>query len=261
MPRTWANERTVASVLADAGYYPTDPSQTKEQLQSQFVEEEDVMIGDKTYTLSRMSKYDIKLFADQLDKVVMRMNPLIWDIYAKYAVQCLAAARLANVQAKQGFRGAGAKGNELDFTTLNAREYYDPDNSGNTRVSWDRTISAVGQKNFVEGPTAGSPLTLGEEECTIYLAWYNPSPDPCIDAFQIILNTDLYDVQNLDFEMVNLDNGDTIIEFKEPFIIPPEEAYEILAYYYRTGTDSTRPIGLWFKEAKNLRDLNDLRLQ
>lgn len=117
--------------------YPTDATQTKEQLQSQFVEEEDVMIGDKTYTLSRVSKYDIKLFADQLDKTIQRDNPFIWDIYSKYAVQALASLRLANVDHKQGFRGANAKGNELDFTRLIAREFYDPDNSTFARVSWE----------------------------------------------------------------------------------------------------------------------------
>ncbi len=257
--RSWLNEQTVKSVLSDAGYYPTDEKATRQDLQSQFVEEEVVDIGGKQYTLSRLSKYDIKLFADQLDRVLQRQNPFIWDIFAKYAVQCLAAIRLANINSKQGFRGAMAKGNELDFQLMGAREFYDPDSSGNTRTSWVRTIGSTGSKNIIEGTTAGAALTLGEETCHIYLAFYNPATLPCLDAFQPVLNTDIFDIQGLDFDQVQTEQGDPIIELKSPFIIPPEEAYEILGYYYRTGTDETRPIGLTIKEAKNLRDLTAIR--
>ncbi len=261
MPRTWENERTVKSVLSDAGYYPSDQSASKETLQSQFVEEEVVDIGGKQYTLSRVSKYDVKLFADQLDKVAGRLNPFIWDIFAKYAVNCLAALRLANGNTKQGFRGAAAKGNELDFTLMGAREFYDPDNSGNTRTSWVRTVGSTGQKNIIEGATTGAALTLVEETCDIYLAWYNPSVSPCLDAIRYTLNTDIFDLQTFDWEMAQTELNDVIIESRAPFIIPPEEAYEIEGYYFRTGTDEARPIGLRFKEAKELRTLTDIRLE
>lgn len=260
MPRSWDNERTIRSVLLEAGYYPSQGG-SKEELQSQFVEEENVDIGGKQYTLSRISKYDVKLFADQLDKVLQRQNPFIWDIYAKNSIQCLAAVRLVNGNTKQGFRGALASGNELDFTLMGAREFYDPDASGASRSSWVRTITSAGSKNIIEGATAGAALTLAEEQGDIYLAWYNPATTPCLDAFQVILNTDVKDVQTLDFEQVQAEQGDPIIEFKAPFIIPPEEAYEILGYFFRTGTDETRPIGLRIKQAKDLRDLADIRLE
>ncbi len=260
MTRSWANERTVTSVLSDKGYYPSAGG-SKEELQGQFVEEEVVDIGGKQYTLSRISKYDVKIFADQLDGVLSRMNPFIADIYAKYAEHCLVAVRLANVNSKQGFRGLAAKGNELDFTLMGARQFYNPDSSTNTRTPWVRTIGSVGSKNFIEGATASAALTLGEESCEIFLALYNPSGSPCIDALQPILNTDTFDLQTLDFEQVNAEFGESIIELKVPFIVPPEEAYEIMAYYYRTGTDETRPIGLTIREAKNLRDLTDIRLE
>jgi hypothetical protein len=258
MVRSWGNERTVASVLADKNYYPTDPNASDEQLQAQMIEEEQVTIGGKSYTLSRLSMYDAKLFADQLDNIASRLNPFIWDIYAKYAVQCLAALRLANVNSKQGFRGIKASGNELDFTTMIAREFYDPDNSTNSRTTWVRAIGSTGQKNIIEGTASGAALTLGEEECDIYLAWYNPAQTPCIDATQVILNTNAMNVHTMDFDQVNTEFADPIIEFKAPLIVPPEEAYEILAYYFQTGTDETRPIGLRFREAKYLRDLTDV---
>ncbi|KKM66362.1 hypothetical protein LCGC14_1481920 [marine sediment metagenome] len=256
MTRSYDNERTVVSVLRSAGLYPTD-----EQDEKGYVEEEDVVIGTRTYTLSRIAKADVRKFGDQLDRVLQRQNPFIHDIFARNAVQCIAAVRLANGDAKQGFLGAGAGGNQLDFTLMGAREFYDPDVSGSTRTSWVRTIAVVGSKNIVEGATTGLALTLAEATCDIYLAWYNPAALPCLDAHQLILNTDIKDVQTLDFEQLQVDQGDPIIEFKAPFIVPPEEGYEILGYYFRTGSDETRPIGLRIKQAKDLRSLTDIRLE
>lgn len=260
MPRTWENERTVVSVLTDKGYYPSGGG-SQEELQGQMVEEEVVRINGKPYTLSRISKWDVKTYADQLDRVLRRENPFIWDIYALFAAECLAAMRLANVDSKQGFGGVGGGGNALDFTLMGAREFYDPDSSGNTRTSWVRTISSTGSKNIIEGATTGAALTLGEATADVYLAFYNPAVTPCLDAVQNILNTDTKNVQTIDFEKVHAENGEVVLELKEAFIIPPEEAYEILGYYFRTGTDESRPIGLRFKQAKDLRDLTDIRLE
>lgn len=251
--KTQDNERSVASVLAAAGYYPTDTTATRQDLQGQFVEEETVDIGGKSYTLSRISKYDVKLFADQLDKVCARDNPFIWDVYAKYAVHCLAAVRLANIQSKQGFRGVSAKGNELDFSRMNARQFFDPDALPARRTTWVRVVAAGTLAFLCDSTGAAIPLTIGEEECQIWLGWYNPATSPCSDMFQITLNTDLFDWQDMDFDRVDLEGGDVITEFKEPWILPPEEAGLINARYFVAGTDEMRPIGLWIKEAKNMR--------
>lgn len=261
MTRSWGNERTVASVLAASNYYPTDPSASRESLQAQYIEEEQVDIGGQTYTLSKLSMYDAKIFADQLDNINRYLNPFIWDIFAANAVACLATLRLANVQTMQGFRGQFASGNELDFTTMIAREFYDPDNSGNTRTSWDRTITTVGEKNFIEGTSTGAALTLGQYTSHIYLAWYNPSENPCVDSLQIVLNTNNYDLHTVDFEQVNVKQDDVIIPMKTPLIVPYLQSFEILAYYYRTGNDSMRPIGLTFKQSKDLRNEADVRLE
>jgi hypothetical protein len=261
MPRTWGNERTVASVLQAAGYYPSDPNQSRDVLQGQYIEEEQVDIGGQTYTLSKLSMYDAKLFADQLDQVNRYLNPFIWDMFAANAVACLSTLRLANVQTMQGFRGQFASGNELDFTTMIAREFYDPDNSGSARTSWDRTITTVGQKNFIEGTSSGAALTLGQYTSHIYIGWYNPAENPCLDSIQIILNTNNYDLHTVDFEQVNVEQDDVIIPMKTPLIVPYLQSYEILAYYYRTGSDAMRPIGLTFKQSKDLRSMADVLLE
>lgn len=245
-------ERKVRQVMMDAGLYKEG---TKDQLRSDFIAEEEIQLAGKSYTLSKISYLDSKIFTDELDTILVQQNPLIHEIYAKNAVSLFDAIRMANVNSKQGFKGALASGNELDFTLFMARQFYDPDNSTVKRVSWVRTIAATGQKNFFEGATAGAELTMGEEEAMIWLAFYNPAQVPCVDAFQVIMNTEPFDLQSLDFEQVHEQTGDVIIEFKEPWTLPPEQSGEILSYYFRAGTDEMRPLGVWIKMAKNLRTL------
>lgn len=248
------NSPTVFSTLKAAGY--CDESADS----NQYIEEQQATINGTSYTLSRLAKVDANTFAYEIDNILSRMNPFIWDLYAKYAVNCLAALRLANKEDLQGYKGATAKGNELDSLLFNARQFYDPDSAGSPRAKWDRVISSVGSKYFFIDSSGAAAKTLSLYESMIWLGWYNPLADPCADSFQITLNTDVFDVQDLDFEKINGENGEPIIEFKEPFIVPPNEAAMLKVYYYRTGTDGMRPIGLWFEEAKNLRDLTDVLL-
>ncbi len=252
-----AQERKVRQVMSDAGLYKEG---SKETLRSDFIAEEDVNIAGKSYTLSKISYLDAKIFTDELDTILVQQNPLIHEIYAKNAVTLFDAVRMANVNTKQGFKGALASGNELDFTLMMARQFYDPENSANKRVSWVRTvtpaqIAALAALDFFEGTNTGLELTMGEEEAMVWLAFYNPAQTPCIDAFQITMNTEPFDVQSLDFEQVGEHEGDVIVELKEPWTLPPEQSGRIEAYYFRAGTDETRPLGIWIKMAKNLRGL------
>ena len=247
-----AQERKVRTVMTDAGLYKEG---TKDQLRSDYIAEEEIQIAGKSYTLSKISYLDSKIFTDEMDTILVQQNPLIHEIFAKNAVTLFDAVRMANVNSKQGFKGALASGNELDFNLFMARQFYDPDNSTNKRTSWVRTISTVGTKQYFEGATSGVDLTMGEEEAMVWLAFYNPAQLPCVDAFQITQNTEPFDIQSLDFDQVHEQTGDVIIELKEPWTLPPEQSGEISAYYFATGTDETRPLGIWIKMAKNLRTL------
>lgn len=250
-----AQERKVRQVMSDAGLYKEG---SKDQLRGDYIAEEEIQIAGKSYTLSKISYLDSKIFTDELDTILVQQNPLIHEIYAKNAVSLFDLVRMVNVNSKQGFKGALASGNELDFMLFNPRQFYDPDNSGTARTTWERTIAATGSKNFFEGATTGIELTMAEEEGQIWLAFYNPAETPCVDAFKITMNTEPFDIQSLDFEQVGEHEGDVIVEFKEPWTLPPEQSGEIEAYYFRTGTDEMRPLGIWVYMAKNMRSLTDL---
>jgi len=254
-----AQERKVRQVMTDAGLYKEG---SREQLRSDFIAEEEITIAGKSYSLSKIAYLDAKIFTDELDTILVQQNPLIHEIYAKNAVTLFDAVRMANVNSKQGFKGALASGNELDFTLMMARQFQDPDAAVTTRrTTWVRNIAAgmIGNvQQFFESLTvavAASEQTMGEEEAMVWLAFYNPAQTPCIDAFQITMNTEPFDLQSLDFDQVHIETGDVIIEFKEPWTLPPEQSGLINVQYFQIGTDEMRPLGIFIKMAKNLRNL------
>lgn len=248
---------TVKQTMVDNDLYREG---SREDLQGQFIEEETVDIGGKQYTLSRISYYDAKIFADELDAQLRHGNPFIEAVYTRYGVNCFDLVRMVNANTRQGYKGGRASGNELNSIRFHARQFFDPDNSGTARVSWNRTISTTGSKAFFEGTTTGSEHVMSEEEGMIFLAFYNPSLTPLADAYQINMNTEVFDVVGQDFEKFDDDSGDVLIELKAPWTVPPEQSGSIDSYYYRTGEDEMRPIGLWVKRSRDLRDLTDVLL-
>lgn len=250
---------TVKEVMKAAGLYKDG---SKAELSREFIEEDTVEIGGKSYTVSRIAYWDAKIFTLELDGILQRQNPFIHDIYARNAVSIFDLVRMVNLNSKQGFKGMSGSGNELDLILLSQpRLLYDPDSSGNTRTTWERTIATVGSKNFFEGASTGTECTMAEEEGCIWLAMYNPALDPCVDAVKITMNTEPFNGQGLDFMEAQEYQGDPIIELKEPWTLPPEQSGEIETYYFQTGTDEMRALGVWVKMARNLRDitLNGLR--
>lgn len=247
---------TCKQAMIDAGLYPTSDEDAKG-----FIGEDTVDINGKTYTLSSIQKMDVAIFADELDSVLERQNPMIHDIFGRSAVNIFDLIRMINTETKQGFKGMGGSGNQLDLLLMNPRLFYDPDNSGNTRTSWSRTIAAIGSKNFIEGSDGGggTEVTMSEQEGFIILGLYNPAVLSCIDSIQINMNTEPYNVQMIDFDTFDEETGDVIVELKEIWTLPPQQSGEMLAYYFQVGTDETRPIGCWIKQARALRDLTSLR--
>lgn len=251
-----AQENKVANAMKAVDYYREG---TTDELKAQYMDEQTVKLAGKDYTLSKISYLDAKIFAMEIDSILMQQNPLIHEIFAKYSTNIFDLVRMVNLNSKQGFKGALASGNELDVTLMMARQFQDPDGAVQTRrTSWVRTISSIGSKHFFEditGAVAEQEQTMLEEEGMIWLAFYNPAQQSCVDAFQVTMNTELFDIQSLDFEQVQLEMGDPIIEFKEPWTLPPEQSGKIEAYYFRTGTDEMRPLGVYVQMAKNLRAL------
>lgn len=247
-----AQDRKVRTVMMDAGLYKEG---SRDTLRSDFIAEEEITIAGKSYTLSKISYLDSKIFTDEMDTILQNQNPLLYDIFAKNAVTLFDAVRMANVNSKQGFKGALASGNELDFNLFVPKMFYDPDSVGSLRTTWVRPVAAAASKYFFADATGAAAVTMGEEEAMVWLAFYNPAQNPIMEEIQIVQNTEPFDIQTLDYEYTQDEMGAPIVELKEPWTLPPEQGGYIQAYYPRAGTDEARPLGIWIKMAKNQRTL------
>ncbi|MBA7706093.1 hypothetical protein ES703_114939 [subsurface metagenome] len=151
---------------------------------------------------------------------------------------------------------------------MRAEQFQNPDvaaaiTAAGQRASWIRTIGAAhltADQDFIERDWAfasahAQDLLMADEEGIALLGFANPAAALCVDTVQIRYLAQLYNIQNLDFEMANPFIGDSIVELKQPLFIYPKESARVQVNYYRVGIDELRPIGLWVKMASNLRAL------
>ncbi len=221
----------------------------------------------REHKMAEINYFDLKIFADEIDIALKLQNPLVQALFAKNAIGLVNLIRVINCSSASGFKGSVSSGRQLDAILIRAEQLQDPDTAivaggiPGRRASWIRTIGAgdIGVvSNFIEGDWAiasahGSALPMADEEGIALLGFANPAAAVCVDTLQINYLSQLYNIQNLDFEMANPFIGDSIIELKQPLFLFPKESGLLTVHYYRVGQDELRPIGLWVKMASNLR--------
>jgi len=259
-----------SEALSQLGYYK---SGNLADLENTYIGEDTVRLGrpGKDYTLSKLSNADIKRLGDEMDVLVANLNPVIQDLYVRNAATILNAIRMVNTETKQGFKGFLASGNELDIQFLGPRQFQDPDNAvaGTRRTSWVRTIGAawatlrdcayiVDLTSAIAVPPAVAgevELLMAEEEAFVLLGFVNDAAAPCSNGYQITMNTEPYDIEDMDFEMVQPLTGTSLWEMKRPWTIPPEQSGWVHLRYFQAGIDECKPIGAWIRMARNMRAL------
>lgn len=241
-------------------------------LENQYIGEDTVRLGrpPKDYTLAKLSNADIKRLGDEMDTLVSNLNPIIQNLYVKNALTILNAVRMVQDNSKQGFKGALASGNELDIQFLGPRLFQNPDAAaGVRRTTWARTITAamVAYRdcpyiNDLTSPIFAPPaipveveLTMVEEEALVLLGFVNDAAPPCSNGFQITMNRDVYDIQDMDFEMAQPLTGTALWEMKKPWTLPPEQSGWVHLRYFRAALDECKPIGVWIRMARVTRAL------
>jgi len=259
--------------LTKLGYYKR--AETVEELaalENTYIGADTVRLGRpaKDYDLAKLSNADINRLGDEMDTLVANLNPIIQDLYVKNAQTILNAVRMVQDNSKQGFKGALASGNELDIQFLGPRLFQDPDAAAGTRrTTWVRTITAaiVAYRdcpyiNDLTSPIFAPPavpveveLTMVEEEALVLLGFVNDAATPCSNGFQITMNRDVYDIQDMDFEMAQPLTGTALWEMKKPWTLPPEQSGWVHLRYFRAGLDECKPIGVWVRMARVTRAL------
>ncbi len=216
-----------------------------------------------THTMGLTDRYDIKIFADDLETKLQTYNPFVKYLFAKRAVALVNLMRGVNYYSKAGFKGAiSSGGNALDFMLLRAEQFSDPTIVAATlRTSWMALPGAAGSLQFIIANDAGGigvkgPLVarsaVPNSEAIAILAFANPASDPCVSGIQPTYNTVVYDVQNLSYELTDDEYGYPIIELAQPLFIWPGESASISVRYFKAGRDELQPIGMWIKTSTNM---------
>lgn len=206
----------------------------------------------------RMAEIDYKdliVAADELDIALSLENKFIQSLFAKNAVLIINTIRCVNVESASGFKGTVGSGRQLDMILFRAQQFYNPDNVGVKRTTWERAIASTGSKYFIEGSTAASNLTMADEEAIVLLGFTNYAELPVCNAIQLTYLSQDYNIQNLDFGVADYMNAYPVLELKQPLIVFPKETIRGQVYYFATGTDWLQPVGVWIKMSENLRAL------
>lgn len=255
-------QTSVAEALKTAGLYKETGRIQEEMLVTILPNGE-----RREHKMAEIDYSDLKIFADEVDIDLQLQNPLVQSLFAKNAVGLAGLIRAVNVESASGFKGSVGSGRQLDAILLRAEQFQDPDPiilADGRRASWIRPV-VVGDigvvSNFIEGamslsvPAAhGNPLPMATTEGLALLGFANPAATLCVDTVQITYLAQVYNIQNLDFELANPFIGDAIVELKQPLFIFPQETALVNINYYRSGfNDELRPIGIWVKMSQNLR--------
>jgi len=209
----------------------------------------------KEHKMAEIDNHDLVVAADELDIALSLENNFIQSLFAKNAVLILGTIRCVNVETSSGFKGSVGAGRQLDMLLLRAQEFYDPDNVGVARTTWERAIASTGSKYLVEGSTAASNLTMDDDEAIVILGFTNYAEVPVCNALQLTYLSQAYNIQNLDFGVADYMNEYPVLELKQPLVVFPKETIRAQVYYFNTGTDWLQPVGVWIKMAENMRAL------
>lgn len=214
-----------------------------------------------SHIMAEIDYNDLKIFADELDIALTLQNQRVQSLFAKNAVLLAQTIRVVQYNTRSGFKGSKASGNALDFLLFRAEQFQNPDAAGvAARGSFNRAIAVAASLQFITAPDAlgantHAALTMAANEAFALLGFANTSPSPCTSAVQLTYLGQVYNLQNLGFEMFNPFIGDPIVELKQPLVIFPGENGLVDVRYFQNGADELRPIGIWFKIATNLRAL------
>jgi hypothetical protein len=146
--------------------------------------------------------------------------------------------RAVKKNTKTNFMGFKARGDELTLKIINPG---DVKKSGTALTTWD--FSATAGLDWFESDTADAPITLGEDEGRVYIAFADPVANPLAIAVQVEIGGDLVVGQTLNFRLVDGDKA-PIIRLGEPWKLKPEKAYRIQVRYEGSGTDRLTPIAI-----------------
>lgn len=205
-----------------------------------------------TYIMGQIEKYDLKVFADELDAALYFQSPRARTLFTRHAEMLANLIRVVNYNTRAGFKGVTGNGMQLDAIFPQARLHQDPDVSyAQKRTSWIRPIANPCTLQFIcgsddLGANNHQPLTMTPYEGYALLGFANTAASPCTSEVQIQyrrLNTNM---QSLDFALAEYAEGHILCD----------KTIDLRFNINTNNDDKNSPD--WTGEAKLLNDLMNL---
>lgn len=218
-----------------------------------------VYIGDTAASALDPPEEDFSIFVAEMEVMQKRQrHAMVADIIARNAPRLWDLVRMVNQNTKQGFRGAGARGDRLLFNPLEPRDLGRAGSFPGTSPpdSWLQVPATVGAARLWP-PTSGTiDLTVSSLAVLghVYFGFVDPVAVPKVNIVQLVLDSDPWPEETLDWEWrESYGHTETpVYELKQPWVIRPGASYRISVRNYITGEDRLTPIGFSVKRAREI---------
>lgn len=229
------------------------------QIQSQPYTVDSVSIGTAKIAALDPSPADFVTFISEMMVITKRQrNPMVGEIITRNAPRLWDLVRMVNHATRQGFGGAGSRGDRLLFNPLEPRDLGRAGDFPGTAPpdSWLQVPATVGAARLWP-PTSGTiTLTITSLPVLghVYFGFVNPVPVPKVNNVQLVLDSDAWPEEIMDWEWRESfgDNAVSVYELKLPWVIRPGASYRISVRNYITGEDRLTPIGFSVKRARDI---------
>jgi len=221
-----------------------------------------VFIGGKSMAALDIDKREVLLLGQELDASLdWEKSPRIASMIVRGAPRLLDSIRMVNSNTKNGFKGAGARGQELVIQSIKVSDLlkYNPSSSvlaTYPMTTWLRTITSTGATQWSGTSNYNNVMTVDSQGylAHLFLGFINPVEVPKLERIQLIKEGDAMVPEVLDFGIrESFSSFSTPIhELMQPWIIGPNQKYYIAAYYSIVGDDKTQPIGYTVKRASDV---------
>lgn len=212
-----------------------------------------VVIAGKEYTAKDLDENDYNIFREEMVVLTLRQSNIqIADAIARASPRLLDAVRMVNGQsgAGQGFKGAGARGDQLLINPLRVGDV--------SRTTWLVTITAAGAATWIGASGAANDIDMLVSSLPVlshvYIGFTDPIASPKIDTVQFVKDSDAYVEEVLQFgwrESFN-ENENPFHELRTPWVAPPQSSYYIPVRYFITGEDLFQPVAFAVKRARDV---------
>lgn len=190
-------------------------------------------VAGKSLKLEATKEEEALTFVEELNTKLLLVHPQFAEKIALLSPILFNLMRSVKDETKQDYKGARARGQELDIVM------FGPEELGKT--TWTQTFAATGWADFIA--TIAAPRDMTQYSAELIIGFIDRIASPKVNKVRFVKNGDPYVVENLDFDFVKDDQVYPVHILRQPWIAFPRDKYAVRQRAFATGTDRLIPVG------------------